>query len=187
MAAAPTRPAPPAVIVVMGVSGCGKTTVGQLLATELCGAFADADAFHPPENRERMREGIPLTDADRAGWLQVLGTLIRNRRGDSRPLVLACSALRAAYRDVLIHSAAESAQAIRFVYLRGNKALIRARLDARQGHFMPSGLLDSQFATLEEPTDAVVLDVSKSPETLSREAARALLNGADTDATAARP
>lgn len=141
--------------VVMGVSGCGKSTVAEALARRLGGTFLDADPFHPPANVEKMSKGIPLTDEDRAGWLVLLAGLLRDRAGDPRPVVLACSALKEAYRAVLRVNAD-----VHFVYLKGSFELISQRIQARTGHFMKAGMLESQFATLEEPTDALTVDVS---------------------------
>lgn len=133
-------------IVVMGVSGSGKSTIGALLATAIGAVFADGDAFHPPANVEKMRAGVPLTDADRAPWLQAIADWIDQRTPQDRGVV-ACSALRRVYRDVLIGARPDVA----LVYLDGDHALIAARQAARLGHYMPASLLASQFATLEPP------------------------------------
>ena len=122
------------VIVVMGVSGSGKTTVGQLLADALGAEFAEGDAYHPPANIEKMRRGIPLEDADRWPWLQTLAEQIDRWLAAGTPVVLACSALKQRYRDIL----AKGRPGVRFVYLEGDKALIRLRLDRRLGHYMPA-------------------------------------------------
>jgi gluconokinase len=148
------------VTVVMGVSGSGKTTVGRLLAEALHAEFVEGDAYHPPENIEKMRRGIPLEDADRWPWLAILSAEIERWLAAGREVVLACSALKQRYRDIL----AKGRPGVRFVYLEGDKALIRLRLDRRQGHYMPAVLLDSQFATLEPPADAVTVDVAGPPE-----------------------
>jgi gluconokinase len=137
----------PAVLVVMGVSGSGKTTVAALLAGRLCWEFADADEFHSPANVRKMHGGTPLTDEDRAPWLAAMAAWIDATRATGRHGVLACSALRRAYRTVLIGSRPD----VRLVYLQGSRALIGERQAARHNHFMPASLLDSQFATLEEP------------------------------------
>jgi gluconokinase len=143
--------------VVMGVAGCGKTSVAALLAERTGGVFLDADDFHSVENKVRMAAGLPLSDEDRQPWLDRLNAALRlHASADARPLFLACSALRERYRDRL----AAGVPALRFIYLKGSKELIRARLEARRDHFMPPALLDSQFATLEEPTDALVADVA---------------------------
>ncbi|HSI39085.1 MAG TPA: gluconokinase [Xanthobacteraceae bacterium] len=137
-------------VVVMGVSGCGKSTLGLALAARLQRKFYDADDFHPPENVARMAQGIALTDADRAPWLDRLAALL----AEGPPVVLACSALRRSYRDRLRGSGA----ALRFVFLTAPDGVIAARLAARQGHYMPAGLLASQLATLEVPdADEAVL------------------------------
>lgn len=148
----------------MGVAGAGKTTVGSLLARELGWAFFDADDLHPRANVAKMARGEPLDDIDRAGWLDALATLIDRLLREHRPAVLACSALRASHRARLRgrHGDAE----VRIVYLRGDPGLIRARLEARHGHFAPAGLLPSQLATLEEPQNALVVDVAAPPATI---------------------
>jgi len=143
------------IVVVMGVAGSGKTTIGKLLAARLGCEFLDGDDFHPPENVARMAAGTPLTDEDRWPWLERLNALLRERPN----VVLACSALKASYRRTL-------AQAIdcRFVHLRGPIELIRARLQARRHRYMPASLLESQFATLEPPAGAIVVDIAEPPE-----------------------
>ena len=153
------------VIVLMGVSGAGKTTVGRLLAEALGAEFAEGDAYHPPENIEKMRRGIPLDDADRWPWLQILATQIDRWLAAGATVVLACSALKQRYRDVL----AKGRPGVRFVHLQGDRALIRLRLDGRQGHYMPPALLDSQFAALEPPADGIDVDVSGTPEEIVTE------------------
>lgn len=147
----------------MGVSGSGKSLIGRALADALGLTFVEGDAYHPPENVERMSRGIPLTDADRAGWLRALAARIRDARIKGEGLVVTCSALKRSYRDIL---RAES-ESLRFVFLRGSRDLIAERLAGRRGHFMPPTLLDSQIATLEEPLPdegALVFDVSGSPQ-----------------------
>jgi carbohydrate kinase (thermoresistant glucokinase family) len=148
-------------IVVMGVSGAGKSTVGALLAERLGWPFEDGDAFHPPANVEKMRAGTPLTDEDRWPWLAAIAARIAAARAEGRGVVIACSALRRAYRDVLRAGHAD----IRFLHLTGEPALIMARQAARQGHYMPASLVASQFATLEAPeTEADVIDLDVDPE-----------------------
>ena len=138
----------------MGVSGCGKTTVGRALAERMRCAFHDADDFHPPANVAKMRAGIPLTDADRDPWLDRVAADMTVIGGRGEHAVLACSALKQAYRDRLAR-----AGDVRFVYLRGDQATIAPRLAARAGHYMPASLLASQLATLEEPAHAIVVDI----------------------------
>jgi gluconokinase len=154
----------------MGVAGAGKTTIGQLLATRLGWQFHDADDFHPSTNVAKMRAGIPLTDADRAPWLARLNALAESELAAQRNLIIGCSALKASYREQL----AAGIRSMRFVYLRGTKALIAQRLADRQGHFMPPGLLDSQFATLEEPADAIVVSIDQTPDEIVAEIFAAL-------------
>ena len=143
----------PGVIVVMGVAGAGKTTVGRALADSLGRAFYDADDFHPPGNVARMRAGIPLTDTDRAPWLDALRALVGRCLTEGTPAVLACSALRQAYRDALVPAGA-ARDAVRFVFLDVTPATAERRLAERANHYMPASLLDSQFATLEAPTES---------------------------------
>jgi gluconokinase len=155
------------VIVVMGVSGSGKTVVGEALASRLNWAFEDADNWHSAANVEKMHCGEALTDADRKPWLQALNSAIRTWVAEKRDVVLACSALREEYRKALIEGVAGQ-EAVRFVYLKGTYEEIDRRLRARAGHFMPESLLRSQFAALEEPdpSQALVIDVSQSVENI---------------------
>lgn len=131
----------------MGVSGAGKTTIGRALAARLGWPFQEGDDLHPPAGIVKMRAGQPLDDRDRLPWLARIAGWIDERRGAGEPGVITCSALKRGYRELLAAGRPE----VRFLYLRGSKALIHARLAARRGHFMPTNLLDSQFATLEEP------------------------------------
>ena len=142
-------PEAPCAIIVMGVSGSGKSTVGIALAGRLGWPYEDADKFHPPGNVAKMSAGHPLTDEDRRPWLRAIATEIDRVRATGGRAVIGCSALRRIYRDTLIHGRSD----VRLVYLEGTKALIAERLARRKGHFMPPGLLDSQFATLEPPTE----------------------------------
>lgn len=135
--------------IVMGVSGCGKSSVAEELAHATQGDFLDADDFHPQANRDKMAAGIPLQDEDRWGWLDALNAELRARASLPRDTFLACSALRRVYRERL----ASGLDGISFIYLKGSPELIRGRMEKRPGHFMPPALLESQFATLEEPSD----------------------------------
>ncbi len=153
-------------VLVMGVSGSGKTTIGRLLAGRLGCAFLDADDFHPPENVAKMAAGRPLTDEDRAPWLDALADQLSRRER----VVLACSALKASYREHLLQARPD----LRVVWLRGEPELIRQRMESRRHPFMPASLLDSQFRDLEPPADATAVDVSRPPEAIVEELARIL-------------
>jgi gluconokinase len=146
------------VIVVMGVSGSGKTAVGSQLAARLGWAFEDADDFHPAANVDKMRRGVPLTDEDRIPWIRSLCRAVEEWTARDRDVVLACSALRRWYRDAL-RAAAPDGRGMAFVYLKGEYREIDRRLRLRVGHFMPESLLKSQFETLEEPDPAEALVV----------------------------
>lgn len=156
-------------IVVMGVSGCGKTTVGQLLAERLGSPFLDADDLHPPENVDKMRSAIPLTDEDRRPWLEMLRGRIKARDAAAAPLVIACSALKRAYRDTLRGSDGATA----FIFLHGSRDQLAGRLARRAeetDHFLPGSLLDSQLDALEPPEDEALtwqLAITDAPETLA--------------------
>ncbi len=150
------------IILVMGVSGSGKTTIGQLLADSLNWQFSDADTFHSPENIEKMRRGIPLSDADRIPWLQDLQTAIAHWLQDGKNVVLACSALKASYRHLLVIDS----KRIKLIYLSGSFELIQQRLQERQNHFMTEKLLKSQFNALEEPDNAICVDISQPLEVI---------------------
>jgi len=155
------------VLIVMGVVGAGKTTVGTLLAQKLGWQFADADDFHSPENIEKIRRGIPLDDSDRAPWLSALRNAILQRNAKGRNVVLACSALKRGYRKEL------RAVLVRFVYLKGSSRVILDRLRSRHGHFAKEAILESQLAALEEPgsdePDVITVDIDQPPDAIVSE------------------
>jgi gluconokinase len=147
------------IIIVMGVAGSGKTTIGRQLSEVLHWTFADADAYHPAANIRKMSRGVPLTDEDRLPWLRALRKLIERWLSEGQQAVLACSALTSSYRRMLIIDPVR----VRLVYLKGTRALIEQRLARRSHHFMPKALLQSQFDTLEEPEEAFTLDAAEPP------------------------
>jgi gluconokinase len=149
----------PMVIIVMGVTGAGKTTVGRRLAADLGWRFHDADDFHPEANKAKMHAGIPLTDEDRWPWLRALRGVIEQALADGAGAVVTCSALKRAYRDVL----AGGLDGVRYVHLTGDPRVLEARLAGRRGHFMNPALLESQIATLETPDEAIEVDVALTP------------------------
>ena len=151
--------------VVMGVSGCGKSSVGKALADSLGWGFYDADDFHPPANVAKMATGIPLNDSDRASWLASLHELISSSLKADKPGVLACSALKERYRQQLI----KSNDGVQIVYLKGSYDLIWSRMGKRTDHFMKPQMLRSQFETLEEPTNALTIDISLPVDEIVRE------------------
>jgi gluconokinase len=155
------------VLIVMGVEGSGKTTVGVLLAQKLGWEFADADAFHSPENIRKISNGIPLTDADRAPWLAGLHQAIQEWVAQGKNAVLAGSALKRSYRAELVSGTPP--ETVRFVYLKGSHDLILARLRSRHGHFARESILVSQFADLEEPENAITVEVDRTPEAIVSE------------------
>ena len=157
------------IVIVMGTTASGKTTIGSLLAQRLGWEFVDADDFHPAANVEKMKHGIPLTDADREPWLKALHDKIVQWSAEGRNVVLACSALKQSYRDEL-----RASRDVKFVYLKGSYELFSQRVLARKGHFAKQDLLASQFATLEEPTDAITVDATPSPEEIVSEVRRRL-------------
>jgi gluconokinase len=148
------------IIIVLGVSGSGKSTIGAKLARALDWTFVDADAFHPPANIQKMSRGVPLNDEDRRPWLSRLRQEIEGWLRDQRHVVLACSALTNGHRRILLVDEAR----IKLVYLKGSYDLIQARLARRSHHFMPKELLKSQFETLEEPTNALTIDTALTPD-----------------------
>lgn len=166
----------PSVLVVMGVSGSGKTTVAGLVAGALGWELGDADDWHPPANVRKMHGGTPLTDEDRWPWLRSMAAWIDATRSTGRHGVLACSALKRTYRQVLVGGRAD----VRIVYLRGEHALIAQRQAARHNHFMPASLVDSQFATLEEPgaeEHPLTVSVVPKPPRIVDDIARRILAG----------
>jgi gluconokinase len=161
------------VVVVMGVAGCGKSTVGALLADRLGWQFVDGDWLHPAANVEKMRSGVALTDDDRWPWLEAISGRIAQICTEGESVVVACSALKRAYRDVLIGARPGA----RLVYLKGDAETIARRLAARDGHFMPPSLLASQYEVLEEPAadeNAIVLGIDRPPRQMAESLARLL-------------
>jgi gluconokinase len=162
MASLPLPSPAPAVLIVMGVSGCGKSTVGTLVARQLQWEFGDADWLHPPANVDKMQRGIPLTDQDRLPWLVKIAAWIDNRRRSDGRGVITCSALKRRYRDILVGGH----EGVRLIYLKGDEPLIARRLATRHEHFMPATLLRSQFEALEEPgpdENPIVVSIEPSP------------------------
>ena len=159
------------VLVLMGVSGSGKTTVGKVLAGELGWTFVEADEFHSAANVAKMRAGIPLTDADRRPWLDALRVRIDRACTEGENVVLACSALKHAYQDYLER---DDPACVHYIYLHGSEELLRKRLAERQGHFMNPQLLHGQFETLEPPAEALRVDATPPPEAIAAEIRRRL-------------
>lgn len=149
----------PTILIVMGVSGCGKTTIARLLAKEFDLPYFDGDDFHPKENVAKMSEGHPLNDSDRQGWLSALNELAINHSEEG--VILACSALKEIYREALQKRIEDS---VRFIYLEGTFEEIHQRMEERKGHFMPAELLRSQFKTLQPPKEAITVSINGNPE-----------------------
>ena len=158
------------VVILMGVSGAGKTAVGNRLAARLGWPFHDGDDLHPSESVRKMSTGVPLTDADRRPWLESIHDLVLRLEAEGRSAVIACSALKEAYRRLLLDGTRQT----RLVYLYGEPALIEGRLRERRGHFFDANLLLSQFAALEEPSDAIVIDVDADLDSVTASASAAL-------------
>lgn len=157
------------VLILMGVSGSGKTVIGQSLAQAVNWPFYDGDDFHPQANVAKMAQGIALTDADRAPWLQSIHLHIAALVTHGEHAVVACSALKQAYRDQLV----DQLEDVYFIYLKGSAGLIQQRLMARRGHFMPPELLASQFDTLEEPEEVLIVDIAQPPDRIVHDIRRA--------------
>src|SRR5262245_30542748 len=167
-----------AVLVIMGVSGSGKTTVAQALARRLHSEFIEGDEFHSRANREKMRAGTPLTDADRKPWLEALRSRIAALLARKGNAVLTCSALRQQYRDVL------AMPGVKFIYLKVSETVVRERLAKRRGHFFNPTLLESQFHALEEPRDAIVVDADRPDLEVIQQIVSALSDAAASEARA---
>jgi gluconokinase len=152
------------IVIVMGVTGSGKTTVGKILAERIKSEFADADDFHTAANKDKMHRGIPLTDADRMPWLASMHEYLAKASAENRSVVLGCSALKQSYRQILRDNLS-----VQLVYLKGTYEVIDAHLRKRTGHFADDKILAAQFADLEEPTDAIDVDVRLQPEQIVEE------------------
>ena len=160
------------IVIVLGVSGAGKTTIGKLLAKEMSWKFYEGDDFHPQANIDKMRAGVPLTDDDRRPWLESLRELIERCLAANEDAVLPCSALKRSYRKFLRVN-----DRVKFVYLRGSYEVVARQMQQRRGHFMNQELLQSQFATLEEPEpdeDAIVVELGRTPRVLVRDITKKL-------------
>ena len=149
------------VLIIMGVSGCGKTTIGKMLSTKLNWKYFEGDEYHPPENIEKMKNGIPLDDSDRQPWLLTLRSIIQDSQDKKVNIILTCSSLKESYRKIL-----KINNEVKFVYLKGSYGLIEKRMNERKDHFMKPGMLKSQFDALEEPTDAIIVDIDNSLENI---------------------
>jgi len=157
------------IVIVMGVTGSGKTTIGKMLAQRLRTEYADADDFHSPANKDKMHRGIPLTDADRMPWLASIHDYLAKENAQQRSVVLGCSALKQSYRAILFDGLS-----VQLVYLKGTYEVIDEHLRSRKGHFADDKILAAQFADLEEPTDAIVVDVRHTPEQIVEEIVKQL-------------
>ncbi|MCX2681385.1 gluconokinase [Galbibacter sp. EGI 63066] len=157
-------PQTPTAIVLMGVSGSGKSTIGKLLSSKTSFPFYDGDNFHPQKNIKKMAAGQALNDDDRQGWLQAINTFCVEKLDNNNSCIIACSALKESYRDLLRNGIEEQ---VTFVYLMGDFELIKKRLADRDSHFMPVSLLKSQFDTLQPPKDALVVDIGHTPEEIT--------------------
>ena len=161
------------ILVIMGVSGSGKTTIAKGLTEKLHWHYQEGDALHPPSNVEKMKSGTPLSDADRLPWLEKIAEKIDEWRAGGVSGVVTCSALKRTYRDIVVGTRPDVA----LVYPKGSKALIAGRMAKRHGHFMPPSLLDSQFATLEEPSpdeNAITVSIDRTPDEIEDEIVRRL-------------
>lgn len=150
------------VVLLMGVAGSGKTTIGRQLADELGWKFADADDFHPPANVAKMSAGLPLDDTDRAPWLAAIRRYIDARLAAGENAAVTCSALKEKHRAVLLDGTSD----VKLVYLRGTREVLWSRISGRKGHFMKPAMLDSQLAALEEPVNAITIEIDQSPAQL---------------------
>jgi len=157
------------ICLVMGVTGSGKSTVGQMLAERLGWMYREADDFHSASNKEKMHKGIPLSEADRLPWLEAMYQELRALNAKGKNVVLACSALREEYRRILM-----AGLDVKLIYLRGSQELIAERLRQRTHHFAGESILDDQFAVLEEPRDAIIVDITEDPAQIVNEILRAL-------------
>lgn len=149
------------VLIIMGVSGCGKTTIGKMLSAKLNWKYFEGDEYHPQENIEKMKNGIPLDDSDRKPWLLKLRSIIQDSQNQKNNIVLTCSSLKESYRNIL-----KVNNEVKFVYLKGSYGLIEKRMSERKDHFMKPGMLQSQFDALEEPADAIIIDIDNSSENI---------------------